>query len=150
MNLRLPVFGLVLLGLFPIPLQSQNVSVDENSFRIYLDGVVVGHEQFSIRRVGPGDQQRILLMGSVELDLPDGRIELAPAMDVQGGTLAVSKYQIKVSGTETTDISVNASENRFLARVVSSSSEQLREFRAGPGSVPLLNVEPRTALFPSA
>ena len=135
MNLRLLAPALFLLALHPSQIRSQNVSVDENAFRLYLDGVVVGREEFSIRRIGPGGQQRIILRGKVELDLSEGRLNLAPAMDVQGGTLGVSAYQIKVSGTETTDIFVNVSGNRYLAREVSSSGERLREFRAGPGSV---------------
>jgi hypothetical protein len=100
-----------------------------------LDGKVVGHEEFSIRRIGPGGQQRIILRGTVELNLTEGRLNLAPTMDARGETLGVSDYQIKVSGTETTDIFVRVSGNRYLARVVSSEGEQLREFRAGPGSV---------------
>jgi len=135
MNFRLLAPALFLLALYPSQIRCQNVSVDENAFRIYLDGEVVGREEFSIRRIGPGGQQRIILRGKVELDLSEGRLNLAPAMDVQGGTLRVSDYQIKVSGTEATDIFVSVSGNRYLARVVSSSGEQLREFRAGPGSV---------------
>ncbi|MFH1764943.1 MAG: hypothetical protein ABIF09_12210 [Gemmatimonadota bacterium] len=135
MNVRLLAPALFLLALHPPQSHGQNVSVDENAFRIYVGGEVIGREEFSIRQIGPGGQQRIILRGSVELNLPEGRINLAPAMDVQGRTLAVSDYQIKVSGTETTDIFVSVSGDRYLARVVSSSGEQLREFRAGPGSV---------------
>jgi hypothetical protein len=56
-------------------------------------------------------------------------------MDVQAGSLAVSDYQVKVAGAETTDIFVSVSSNRFLARIVSEEGERLREFRAGSGTV---------------
>jgi hypothetical protein len=135
MNLRLLAPALCLMALFPSQIHCQNVSVDENVFRIYVNGEMIGREEFSIRQLGPGDQQRIILRGSVELDLSEGRLSLAPAMDVQIETLGVSDYQIKVSGIETTDIFVTVSGDRYLARVVSSAGEQLREFRAGPGSV---------------
>ena len=135
MNLRILAPALFLLAVQPSQTHCQNVSLDENAFRIYVDGELIGREEFSIRQIGPVDQQRIILRGSVELDLSEGMLKLAPAMDVQGETLAVSAYQIKVSGTETTDIFVSVSGNRYLARVVSLSGEQLREFRAGPGSV---------------
>jgi hypothetical protein len=124
-----------LLGLLHPPGGAQNVSVDENAFRIYVNGEEVGREEFSIRQIGPSEPRRLILRGNVDLDLEAGSLNLAPAMDVQGETLAVSTYQIKVSGTETTDIFVNVSENRYLTRIVSSSGEQFREFRAGPGSV---------------
>lgn len=135
-----PLFLALSVSVFSTaPVLGQNVSVDENSFRIYLDGNEVGHEQFSIRQIGPPDGQKIILRGTVELDFPGGSLKLAPAMDVQGGTLEVSTYQIKTSGTETTDIFVNVSgsqsRKRYLARIVSSAGEELREFRGGPGSV---------------
>ena len=119
----------------PLLLGAQNISVDEAAFRIYLNGQVVGREEFSIRQIGPVAEQRTILRGTVGLTLPGGAVNLAPAMDVQGGTLAVSDYQIKVSGAESTDIFVTVSGNRYLARIVSASGEQLREFRAGSGSI---------------
>lgn len=127
-------FLLVFVSL-PVSLGGQSVSVDENAFRIYLNGQAAGNENFSIRQIGPAGQHRIILRGTVELDLPDGVVHLAPAMDVHGQDLTVSDYQIKVTGTETTDIIVSVSGNRFLARIVSSGGEQLREFRAGSGSI---------------
>jgi len=135
MTRRLLASTLFILALSPSQIQSQNVAMDENAFRIYLDGEVMGREEFSIRQTGPGNQQRIILRGSVELEMPEGTLTLAPLMAVQGETLGVSDYQIKVSGIETTDIYVTVSDNRYLARIISSSGEQLREFRAGPGSV---------------
>ena len=135
MTLRPLASTLLLMMLQPPLLGAQNVSVDEAAFRIYLNGAVVGREEYSIRQIGPVAEQRIILRGRVDLALPGGSITLAPAMDAQGGTLAVSNYQIKVSGAESTDIFVTVSGNRYLARIVSSSGEQLREFRAGSGSV---------------
>lgn len=135
MTSRLAASLILLLALLPGQIQGQNVSVDENAFRLYLNGEVVGREEFSIRQIGSANQRRMILHGTVEMDLPEGRLNLAPAMDVQGQALRVSTYQIKVSGSETTEIFVSVSENRFLTRIVSSAGEQLREFRAGPGSV---------------
>jgi hypothetical protein len=135
MNNRVWAPTLLLLALSTLPAQAQNVSVDENTFRIYRNGEAIGKEDFSIRRIGRGVEQRLILRGTVDLTTPQGSVTLAPAMDVQGNNLSVSDYQIKVSGAETTDIFVTVSGNRFLARTLSSSGEQLREFRAGSGSV---------------
>ena len=135
MNLKKLVPFLLVSVALPACLVGQSVSVDEASFRIYVNGQAAGNESFSIRQIGPAGQHRIILRGTVELDLPDGMIRLAPAMDVHGEDLTVSDYQIKVSGTESTDIIVSVSGNRFLTRIVSSTGEQLREFRAGSGSV---------------
>lgn len=129
------VFILLFLGLAPSSSLGQNISVDESAFRIYMNGEAVGREEFSIRQTGPRAQQRHILYGNVELELPQGVVTLSPAMDASGNPLAVSDYQIKVSGAETTDIFIRVSGKRFLARSVSEEGEQLREFRAGPGSV---------------
>jgi hypothetical protein len=130
-------FGLALLILLSFPGQTggQNVSVDENAFRIYLNGEEVGREEFSIRQIGSGAPRSLILRGDLELNLESGAVFLAPAMAVQGDELSVSTYQVKVTGAEATDVYVNVSGNRYLSRVVSEAGEQLREYRAGPGSV---------------
>jgi hypothetical protein len=127
--------ALLFLALAPAVADAQNVSVDESAFRIYRNGEPVGKEEFSIRRIGRGVEQRLILHGTVDLSGPEGNITLAPAMGVRAGSLSVLDYQIKVAGAETTDIFVTVSGNRFLARTLSSEGEQLREFRAGSGSV---------------
>lgn len=135
MSFRTLVSTTLLLLPLPFPVHAQNVSVDEGTFRLYVEGQRAGREEFSIRRTGAGQQARVILRGSVTLDLPRGRINLAPAADAGAGDLEISAYQIKVTGVETTDIFVSLSGRRYLARIVSSLGEQLREFRAGPGSV---------------
>lgn len=135
MSARMSAAAVLLVLLVSYPIQAQNVSLDEGAFSLYLHGQRVGREEFSIRRAGVGAQARVILRGAVNLDLPSGRLNLAPAMDASGGELEVSAYQIKVSGSETTEIFASLSGRRYLVRVVSSLGEQLREFRAGPGSV---------------
>jgi len=123
------------LGLLPLPSAGQNVVVDENAFRIILHGEIVGREEFSIRRVGMGRDARVILRGTVELDLPGGRRNLAPAMEASGGDLAPTAYQLQVSGSESVEVFVSRSGRRFLQKVLSPEGEQVREFRAGPGSI---------------
>jgi hypothetical protein len=95
----------------------------------------VGSEEFSISRSGMGDQARVILRGSVEMDTVEGELAMAPAMDARGSDLGVSTYQIKVTGSENTEIYVGLSGSRYQSRVISEAGERLREFRAGPGSV---------------
>jgi hypothetical protein len=135
MTFRLSAASLLLSLLVAGPLGGQNLSVDENAFRIYRGGEEVGREEFSIRQIGSTAPRRLVLRGEVDLTLDSGSIFLAPVMAVEGETMAVSTYRVKVTGAETTDASVNLSGNRYLTRVVSEAGEQLREYRAGPGSV---------------
>jgi hypothetical protein len=127
----LPLFFFVGLG----SLSGQNVSVDEGAFRIAINGEIVGREDFSIRRVGVGEAARIILRATVELDLPEGRRNLVPAMRAGGGDVGVMDYQMKISGSQVSEVYVSRSGSRFLAKVISARGEDVREFRAGPGSV---------------
>jgi hypothetical protein len=126
---------LILISTLPAPGSAQNVSVDEGSFRIHMGDQTVGREEFSIRRVGRGEEARLILRGTVEIDLPDGHISLAPAMEATGEDMTVTAYQLKISGTRESDIYVTRSGRRYMAKVLSGAGEEVREFRAGPGSV---------------
>jgi hypothetical protein len=135
-SLQRTSFGLLLLSILGSgSLSGQNVSVDEGSFRITINGEIVGREDFSIRRVGVGEQARIILRATVELDLPEGPRTLAPAMRAAGGDMGVMDYQMKVTGNQVSEVYVSRSGRRFLAKVISARGEDVREFRAGPGSV---------------
>jgi hypothetical protein len=73
----------------------------------------------------------------VQLSQESGSRNLAPGLVATGLDLSVESYQLKVSGDEDSEIYVSRSDGRFLSKVISSEGEQLREFRAGPGSVVL-------------
>jgi len=119
----------------PAVLSGQNVSVDEGAFRLTVNGEVVGREEFSIRRVGRGDEARLILRGTVEMDSPDGHLSLVPAMEAAGEEMAVTAYQLKVTGSGTSEIYVTRTGRRYMAKVISTEGEEVREFRAGPGSI---------------
>jgi hypothetical protein len=131
-----PLFHAVLfIPLLLSPVSAQYRSVDEAALRISVNGEVVGREEFSIRQAGAGDQSQFILRGTIHMDLPEGRIELAPVMAMGSGDQGESTYQIKVTGSETTEIGVQIAGGRYMAKVTSALGEALREFRAGPGSV---------------
>jgi len=125
-----------ILALLPhASLFGQNVSVDEGAFRVSVNDEVVGREDFSVRRVGRGNEARLILRATLELDLPEGRRSVTSAMEASGESLAVTAYQMKVTGSRTTEVYVTASGNRFLSKVISPEGEEVREYRAGPGSI---------------
>ncbi|MGD8360613.1 MAG: DUF6134 family protein [Gemmatimonadota bacterium] len=119
----------------PALLFGQNVSVDEGAFRLTVNGEVVGREEFSIRRVGRGSEARLILRGTVDMDSPQGHRTLAPAMEATGAEMAVTAYQVKVTGSRASEIYVTLSGRRYMAKVISARGEEVREFRAGPGSI---------------
>jgi hypothetical protein len=128
-------FAAFLFSVAPGLLSGQNVLVDEGAFRLTVNGEVVGREEFSIRRVGMGEEARLILRGAVEMDLPGGRRVLTPAMEATAGDMTVTAYQLKVTGATGSEIYVSRSGRRYLAKVISPRGEEVREFRAGPGSI---------------
>jgi hypothetical protein len=125
----------VLLFPFPALLGGQNVAVDEGAFRISLNGEIVGREEFSVRRVGLGTEARIILRATVEMDLPQGRQLMVPGIMATGLRLSVMDYEMKKTGVESSETYVRRDNRRFLARIISPRGEDVREYRAGPGSI---------------
>ena len=115
--------------------EAQMVTLDEGTFRVFVDDQAVGTEAFSIRRSGSGVNAQVIATGEVRLQLPEGRLELRPALQLSGTTeLAVSAYQIRVSGHREEEIFVTLGDRRFLTSVRSERGEQERELRAAPGT----------------
>lgn len=113
----------------------QTVTLDEGAFRLSHDQEFAGREEFVIQRSGRGDRAQVILRGTVRMDLPRGQRSMAPALKASGPDLRVTDYQIKVSGDRSTEVYLTRDGRRFMAKIISPEGEQLREFRAGPGSV---------------
>lgn len=120
---------------FPALLGGQNVAVDEGVFRVTLNGEIVGREEFSVRRVGLGTEARLILRATVEMDMPEGRQLMVPGIMATGLRMSVMDYEMKKTGVETSETYVRRADRRFLARIISPKGEDVREYRAGPGSI---------------
>jgi hypothetical protein len=120
---------------FPTLLGGQTVAVDEGVFRITLNGEIVGREDFSVHRVGLGTEARLILRATVEMDLPGGRQLMVPGIMATGLRMSVMDYEMKKTGVNTSETYVRRVDQRFLARIISPAGEDVREYRAGPGSI---------------
>jgi hypothetical protein len=127
--------GVILLSALPSSIGGQNVAVDEGAFRISVQGEIVGREEFSIHRVGMGTEAQLLLRASVELNLPSGRHVLEPAMGATGLRMSVMDYQMRKTGAEPSETYIRRADRRFLAQTLSPTGTEVREYRAGPGSI---------------
>lgn len=111
---------------------TQSVSLDEGRFQISMDGDRVGSESFSIRRSGSGADAQVIATGEIQIELEGEALELRPALQISGSQMAISAYQIKVSGSQQEEIYVTLSDRRFITRIQTERGEQEREFRATP------------------
>lgn len=131
--------GAVLLSLALVPAAAggQNVVLDEGTFAVFMDGRRVGLETFTIRRSGTGQDARVIATADIRVDLTDGPLRMAPALEAVGPDLTVAAYQNKISGTQEEEIALSSSGGRLVARSRSQRGERVREYRATPATLVL-------------
>lgn len=113
---------------------AQSVVVDEGTFSLSLRGTQAGTEQFTIRRAGVGDDAIVIANAVVRLDRGAGPMELHPLLEVTPLDDASVNYQLKVTGSETSELSVRVAGRRYVARIRTDAGEEEREFLARPGT----------------
>jgi hypothetical protein len=124
------------LAILPVAeVRAQVVTLDEGTFRITVDGRNVGSESFQIRRSGSGEAAQVIATAEIRMEVPEGRIDLRPALQASGAEMAVTAYQIKVSGGIQEEITVTLGDRRFRSSIRSERGEREREFRAAPGTL---------------
>lgn len=127
--------AIVLSGLaHPGPAAAQSVVVDEGTFAVRLAGTPVGTEQFTIRRAGVGDDAIVIANAVIRMDRGEGPTELRPLLEVTPLDDASVNYQLKVSGSESSELSVRVAGRRYVARIHTDAGEEEREFLARPGT----------------
>lgn len=127
-----PVAALAVLLLLPALASAQNVVLDQGTFRIWVDGREAGTEEFTIRRAGLGADATIIAHAVVSLTVPEGARELRPVLEALLPDGTASGYQLKISGSETTELSVNLAGRRYVSMLRSDVGEEEREFLARP------------------
>ena len=137
MKIRLVTAALVVLSwaLLPTNGVAQTVTLDEGTFTLYRGSSQVGTESFAIRRSGSGADAVVVANATVEMELPDGMRTLAPALEATGREMALSAYQVKVSGNQQAEVYLTLSGGRFVARISTEAGEREQEFRASPGAL---------------
>lgn len=121
-------------------LRAQVVPIDEASFRLFRNGVVVGEEQMTIHRLGLGSDARVI--GQSEIRFDDGS-QARPRLEA-GTDLRANTYQNEFTGTEDAEVVISRVGRRFVARSRSAAGEAQREFPASEGTVIL---EPEVVLL---
>ena len=127
------LLGTVLTGVFlSVPQPAAAQLVDNGAFRLFVDAVEVGTEEFTIQRVGTGDAQRTFARGNVALH--DGRV-LRTVLQMVGPTMILEAYQAALTGTDTAAVEFVRAGDRLQGTVVERQRERLREYRADATTV---------------
>lgn len=131
----LPVLLFTLAGSPPGSGASAQIAIlDRGEFHVAVNGRGVGTETFSIRQVGTGDEARVIAAGQIRAALPDGANTMDILMELTGAGWMPSAYQNKVGGEGAREIGFELRGARFESRVTSEIGEQVKEYRAAPGT----------------
>lgn len=114
------------------PMRAQVRLVDEGTFSLFLGGMRIGREDFSIRAApGTGGSAYV---AQANVLLGDSRLTVSLNADTAGLPL---RYQLTVrsAGELTETIAGEARRNLWLGRALRPSGESAREFRLPPGTI---------------
>ena len=134
-RILLPVLLFTLAGSPPSSGASAQITIlDRGEFQVAVNGRGVGTETFSIRQVGTGSEARVIAAGQIRAALPDGANTMDMLMELTGAGWMPSAYQNKVGGEGAREIGFELRGARFESRVTSDIGEQVKEYRAAPGT----------------
>lgn len=123
----LSAVGATLVATFGVSAQT----VDQGVFELTLSGEAIGSEEFVIQRTGTGAAQTTLARGTLSLS----GSTVTTQLQVTGPELSVFRYSVQVTGEDARSVNVARTGNRLQARTVAPWGEELREYRATPGTL---------------
>jgi hypothetical protein len=123
---------MITLAFGPMSGRAQNVTLDEGTFRLTVQGTDVGTETFVIRQTGADAAAIIEASGRVTVD---ARPQVLTRLSFEGATLRPAEYRLQVSGTPGETVTGKFSGRRVSARIVSSAGENMREYLVSEGAV---------------
>jgi hypothetical protein len=130
------VSAFVTFGLFsPEHAASQSTLVDEGTFEVSMAGSPAGSEHFSIRSSETPQGPQLIATAEITLRENGTEVQLRPALQLAGGDMAVTAYQVKISGGRNEEVFVTATDGRFLTRSLTDRGERERELRAVAGTI---------------
>jgi len=119
---------------------AQGVVVDEGTFAVTLDGRSAGTEEFTIRRAGLNRDDAVFATGTVNLRR-DGAsqqirslLRATPADGLPKCEGTEPCYQVDVEGPQALSLRLGLSGRRYVARIIDSVGEEIREFPATAGT----------------
>lgn len=113
---------------------AQSPSLDEGRFVIYRNGQRAGSESFWIRQATSGGEARVIARGEISLEMAGGTREIVAALETRGPEMALSGYEVKVSGDRREEVAGRVAGRRFGTRILTEQGEQAREFPIALGT----------------
>lgn len=116
---------------------AQITTLDEGSFRIWVNGTEAGTETFVIRRSSAAPDAPVIASGEIRLNEPDGPVQLRPLLGTSGPLFTITGYQVDIVGPVEQRVVVEVNGDRLRATTRSPAGQREREYRAAPGTLVL-------------
>jgi hypothetical protein len=114
----------------PGPVFGQNVTIDEGTFRLLVNGREVGNETFAIGQTGAAADAQVFARSRVTLEAGTDT-----SLVQYGPSLRAAAYSIQVGGEPGEHLSGRVAGRRVSARIISSAGEKMREYLVAEGAV---------------
>lgn len=115
---------------------AQNVTLDEGTFRITIAGRDVGSETFSIKQTGSEASASYNARGNVTIDTTGTAEELSSVLQLNGAALQPTAYNLRITQDRREEqIAGRIAAGRFIAKILSPTGEELREYLASDRAV---------------
>lgn len=119
---------------------AQGVVVDQGTFAVTLGGRPAGTEEFTIRRAGINREDALFATATVNLRTDSGTRQIrlllraTPTDGLPKCQGAEPCFQVDVEGEGALSLRLGLSGRRYVARIIDSVGEEIREFPAAPGT----------------
>lgn len=108
---------------------AQATILDEGSFRLTSAGRDLGSETFSIQQTGSAANATVNARGNLTIDSAGVAEELQSALQATGPTLQPAAYTLRIRlDNRQEQITGRIAGGRFIARILSPTGEELREY----------------------
>lgn len=107
----------------------QTTVLDEGTFRLTAGGRDLGSETFSIQQTGSGANAMVNARGNLAVDSAGVTEEIQSALQLSGTTLQPTAYTLRIRQDHRQEqITGRVAGGRFIARILSPTGEELREY----------------------
>ena len=124
----------------PTGTSAQGVVVDQGTFAVSVGGRQVGTEEFTIRRAGINRDDALFATATIDLRQDGGArtvrilLRATPTDGLPKCEGTEPCYQVDVVGPGAMSLRLGLSGRRYVARIVDSVGEEIREFPAAAGT----------------
>tara|TARA_Y100000590_G_C15724689_1_gene1014786 strand:+ start:2134 stop:2811 length:678 start_codon:yes stop_codon:yes gene_type:complete len=120
---------------------AQAVVLDEGSFVVEIDNRTIGTENFRIRQSSLSENAQTIAQGNLEFVNKDSTHIVQSVLGAVGINMSLDAYQVKVSGSNNTQVRMQRRGNRIVSETKSEIGIIEREYRRLSSRTPIVVLD---------